>query len=84
MLSTALGIMRDGKIEILEHIALPEGQRVLVTMLPNDDIFWREASRVLVTMLPNDDIFWREASQETLKQIWDNTEDDVYARLLDK
>ena len=45
MLRTALGIMRDGKIEILEHIALPEGQRVLVTMLPNDDIFWREASQ---------------------------------------
>ncbi len=66
MLRTALGIVRDGKIEILEHIALPEGQRVLVTMLPNDDIFWREAS------------------QETLKQIWNNKEDDVYARLLDK
>ena len=66
MLSTVLGIVKDGKIEILEHIALPEGQRVLVTMLPDDDIFWQEAS------------------QGTLKQIWDNKEDDVYARLLDK
>ena len=66
MLRTALGIVKDGKIEILECIALPEGQRVLVTMLPNDDMFWQEAS------------------QETLKQIWDNKEDDVYARLLDK
>lgn len=66
MLRTALGIVKDGKIEILERIALTEGQRVLVTMLPDEDIFWREAS------------------QETLKQIWDNKEDDVYARLLDK
>ncbi len=29
MLSTALGIVKDGKIEMLERIALPEGQRVL-------------------------------------------------------
>ena len=66
MLCTALGIVKDGKIEILEHIALTEGQRVLVTMLSDDDMFWQKAS------------------QETLKQIWDNKEDDVYARLLDK
>ena len=66
MLSTALGIVKDGKIETLEGIALPEGQKVLVTMLPDDNIFWQEAS------------------QETLKQIWGNKEDDVYARLLDK
>ena len=66
MFSTALGIVKDGKIEILERIALPEGQRVLVTILPDDDMFWREAS------------------QDTLKQIWDNNEDDVYARLLDE
>ena len=66
MLSTALGVVKDGKIEILERIVLTEGQKVLVTMLPDDDIFWQETS------------------QETLKQIWDNKEDDVYARLLDK
>ncbi len=66
MLCTALGVVKDGKIEILEHIALPEGQKVLVTILPDDDMFWREAS------------------QDTLKQIWDNNEDDVYARLLDE
>ncbi len=66
MLSTTLGIVKDGKIETLEGIALPEGKRVLVTMLPDDDMFWQEAS------------------QETLKQIWDNNEDDVYARLLDE
>ncbi len=66
MLNTALGIVKDGRIETLERISLPEGKRVLVTILPDDDSFWQEASR------------------ETLKQIWDNNEDDVYVRLLDK
>lgn len=66
MLNTALGIVKDGRIETLERISLPEGKRVLVTILPDDDSFWQEAS------------------QETLKQIWDNNEDDVYVRLLDK
>ncbi len=66
MLSSTLGIVKDGKIETLERITLPEGKRVLVTILPDDDMFWQEASR------------------ETLKQIWDNNEDDVYVRLLDE
>ena len=58
--------MKDVKIETLERIPLPEGKRVLVTILPDDDMFWQETSR------------------ETLKQIWDNNEDDVYVRLLDQ
>ena len=66
MLRTALGIVKEGKIEILERIELPEGQRILITMLSDDDMFCQEAS------------------QETMKQIWDNKEDDVYARLLEK
>ncbi len=45
MLSTAMGIVKDGKIETLERIALPEGKRVLVTILPDDDSFWHEASQ---------------------------------------
>ena len=45
MLSTALGIVKDGRIETLERISLPEGKRVLVTILPDDDSFWQEASR---------------------------------------
>ncbi|MCE2434369.1 MAG: hypothetical protein J4F29_15830 [Candidatus Latescibacteria bacterium] len=45
MLRTALGIVKDGKIETLEGIILPEGQRVLVTMLPDDDILEQKASQ---------------------------------------
>ena len=66
MLSTTLGIVKDGRIETLESVRLPEGKRVLVTILPDDDTFWQEAS------------------QESLKQIWNNDEDDVYVRHLDE
>lgn len=42
-----------------------------------------EGVRVLVTLLPNDeDEFWSQASQVSLDAVWDNTEDDVYAELL--
>ena len=66
MLSTALGIVKEGRIETLERVPLPEGKRVLVTILPDDDTFWQEASG------------------ESLKEIWDNNEDDVYVGLLDE
>ena len=66
MLTTTFGIVKDGRIETLERIPLPEGKRVLVTILPDDDAFWREASG------------------ESLEQIWNNDEDDVYVRLLEE
>ena len=38
---------------------------------------------LLVTILGEDEQhFWQESSEITLKQIWDNPEDDVYAELL--
>ena len=57
--------IRQGKIELLESTKLPEGTRVLVTLLPDD-----EAE------------LWLEASQRSLDAVWENTEDDVYAQLL--
>ena len=44
MLNSALAIVKNGKIETLEHIELPEEKKVLITMLPDDDTFWQEAS----------------------------------------
>lgn len=42
-----------------------------------------EGVRVLVTLLPDDeDEFWSRASEVSLDAVWDNTEDDVYAELL--
>jgi hypothetical protein len=65
MLQTLWATIRQGKIELLESTELPEGTRVLVTVLPDD-----EAG------------FWLQVSQMSLDAVWDNTEDDVYAQLL--
>jgi hypothetical protein len=59
-------VVRNGKIELTENISLAEGAKVLVTLLPEED----EAD------------FWERASQESLADVWDNPEDDVYAELL--
>jgi hypothetical protein len=42
-----------------------------------------EGSQVLVTLLENTD-FWLNVSEESIKGIWDNPEDDIYAELLKK
>lgn len=67
MLKTVWATVRQGKIELLEPTELPEGTRVLVTLLPDDE-----------------SEFWLQTSQVSLDAIWDNTEDDVYAQLLEK
>ena len=42
-----------------------------------------EGTRALVTLLVEDENdFWQAASSESLNEIWDNEEDDVYAELL--
>lgn len=67
MLKTLWATVRQGKIELLEPVELPEGTRVIVTLLPdNETEFWVQTSKVL------------------LDAVWDNTEDDVYAQLLEK
>lgn len=68
MLKTVLGVVRQGKLELLENVDLPEGSKVLVTLLPEQD----------------EQEFWVRASEHSLLDIWDNTEDDVYAQLLQK
>jgi hypothetical protein len=66
MLNTIRAVVREGKIELLEKIELPEGTEVLVTPLLDE---------------PD---FWLKASESSLDLIWDNSEDDVYAELLEK
>ena len=46
MLTTVRAIVKDGKIELLEHLDLPEGTEILVTPLLDDTDFWSKASRV--------------------------------------
>ncbi|MGB7924853.1 MAG: antitoxin family protein [Pyrinomonadaceae bacterium] len=66
MLNTIRAVVRQGKIELLEKIELPEGTEVLVTPLVDD---------------PD---FWLKASESSLDSVWDDSEDDVYAELLEK
>lgn len=68
MLKTVWAVVREGKIELLENATLPEGSRVLVTLMPDED----------------EQQFWLEASDRSVTEIWDNTEDDIYAELLQK
>jgi hypothetical protein len=43
-----------------------------------------EGTEVLVTPLADENGFWLSASESSLDPVWDNTEDDVYAELLEK
>ena len=66
MLNTLWAVVRGEKIELLEKAVIPEGTKVLVTVLTNG----------------NESEFWLKTSQTSLDAVWDNTEDDVYAQLL--
>ena len=66
MLNTIRAVVREGKIELLEKVEIPEGTEVLVTVLLDDMNFWGQASQV------------------SLDAVWDNPEDDVYAKLLEE
>jgi hypothetical protein len=46
MLKTLWATVRQGKIEVLESSELPEGAKVLVTLLPDEEAeFWLQASQ---------------------------------------
>lgn len=66
MLKTLWATVQKGKIELLEASELPEGSKILVTVLESD----------------YESEFWIRASQTSLDAVWDNPEDDVYAQLL--
>ncbi|MDI6770457.1 MAG: hypothetical protein QMD04_12400 [Anaerolineales bacterium] len=66
MLQTVWAEIRDGKIELLEGVPLPEGAKVIVTLLSEED----------------DTMFCLSASEYSLAEIWKNTGDDIYAELL--
>lgn len=46
MLKTLWATVRQGKMELLELSELPEGAKVLVTLLPDEEAeFWLQASQ---------------------------------------
>lgn len=66
MLNTLWAVVKKDKIELLEKANIPEGTKVLITVLPDD----------------NESQFWLKTSRISLDAIWNNSEDDVYAELL--
>jgi hypothetical protein len=64
MPKTVWATFSQGKVELSEPITVPDGTRILVTILPDDE---------------ND--FWLKASQTSLAAVWDNDEDDIYAKI---
>jgi hypothetical protein len=64
MLKTLWATIRQGKIELLEATELPEGTRVLVTLLPDDETeFWLQASQVSL------DVVWDNAEDDVYAQL---------------
>jgi hypothetical protein len=54
-------------------------------IVPLEAVKVPEGTRALVTLLPEEDTgFWLAASESSLSEVWGNTEDDVYAELLEK
>ena len=55
------GIVREGKIELLGTVDLPEGADVLVTVLSDEDTrFWQAASQTALDVVWNneeDDVY---------------------------
>ena len=54
-------IIHEGKIEPLEQVDLPEGSKVLVTLLADDEAdFWLQASQASLDVIwdnPEDDVY---------------------------
>jgi hypothetical protein len=72
-MQTVWAVIHEGRIEPSEPVELPEGARVLVTLLPE------------IALLPDEERqFWLAASEKSLSAIWDNAEDDAYAKLLEE
>ena len=51
---------------------------------PLEEFDLPDGTEVLVTVLSNGGNFWLKASEPSLNAIWDNPEDDVYAKLLER
>ncbi|BAZ48393.1 hypothetical protein NIES4103_10010 [Nostoc sp. NIES-4103] len=64
MLKTLWATVRQGKIELLESAELPEGTRVLVTLLPDDETeFWLQVSQTSL------DAVWDNAEDDVYAQL---------------
>ena len=54
-------------------------------LVPLESLELAEGAHALITVLSEEDNdFWLRASETSLDKIWDNSEDDIYAELLQK
>jgi hypothetical protein len=64
MLNTLWATVRQGKIELLESAELPEGVRVLVTVLPDNEAqFWVDTSQTSL------DAVWDNTEDDVYAQL---------------
>ena len=63
MLNTIRAVLKDGKIQLLEEIELPEGTEMLVTPLLDDSEFWLKASS------PALDAIWDNAEDNVYAEL---------------
>ena len=64
MMQTLWAVIHGGKIELAEPADLPEGAKVLVTLLPEDDSsFWADASQKSLTAI------WDNAEDDAYAQL---------------
>ena len=64
MLKTLWATVQQGKIELLESAELPEGTRVLVTLLPDDETeFWLQTSETSLSSV------WDNAEDDVYAQL---------------
>lgn len=64
MLKTFCATVRQGKIELVEPGELPEGTRVLVTLLPDEESeFWLQTSQVSL------DTIWDNSEDDVYAQL---------------
>lgn len=73
MLRTVWGVVRGGRIELLERVDLPEGSTVLVTLLPDETtLFWMRTSQIALDKVwdnPEDDIYAQLLEVGTLTRL---------------
>ncbi len=55
MLRTMGAVVREGQVELLEPVELPEGADLLVTLLEDNDQFWVQAGQPILDQVWDND-----------------------------
>jgi hypothetical protein len=69
-MQNARAVMHDGKIELLDDIAIPEGAQLVVSIVSQEE----EDERA----------FWYAAGLPAMRALWDNDDDARYEQLLEE